>query len=124
MNAGNRPWASSTYVQKAVTISMVSSVGSVRPARADSGRENAEPAGGDPPVEPAAGAACVLVHDREAVALVEVDEEQRQVLDGRVGDRDEERRPRLVDVPGVEVEEARLAPRQVRATPLERGRGR
>ena len=59
-----------------------------------------------PPLQPARPSR-QLVDDREAVPLVEVDEQEREVLDGGVGHRDEEARPGLVDVPRVEREQAR-----------------
>ena len=68
---------------------------------------------------PHGAAAGQLVDHGEAVLGVEVDEEQGEVLERRVGHRDEERRARPVGVPGVEGEEPGLAVREVGAPLLE-----
>ena len=75
-----------------------------------------------PPLQPARPSR-QLVDDREAVPLVEVDEQEREVLDGGVGHRDEEARPGLVDVPRVEREQPGLAAGQV-GPPLLQGQAR
>ena len=77
-----------------------------------------------PAVETARAAARQLVDDAEPVELVEVDEQQRHVLDRRVRDRHEQRRARLVDVPRVEREEPGLAPREIGSARREGGRRR
>ena len=74
----------------------------------------------DPLLQSGRLVAVALVHQREAVALREVDEQQVHVLEGHVADGQEQRRARLVRVPQVEGEEARQRGGQLRPAVLQR----